>query len=192
MKKNDEVLSLEQMRILLHISKRKAAWMLQNQVIPCIVNEQMTTHKYMVRREDVEAFLRLPAAEQQARIPVGQFTSGYQCKPVSNVYAYSIPDTERDRFTQYLDDLFSDKPNALTINMACSMTGYSATTLNRWIDAGLLFAAWVFDGPRIPKSTLVSFLASDYAFRIHQKSEVHTAILEKWMEESDCNRETAR
>ena len=82
MKKNDEVLSLEQMRILLHISKRKAAWMLQNQVIPCIVNDQMTTHKYMVRREDVDAFLRLPAAEQQARIPVGQFTSGYQCKPV--------------------------------------------------------------------------------------------------------------
>ena len=119
MKKNDEVLSLEQMRILLHISKRKAAWMLQNQVIPCIVNDQMTTRKYMVRREDVEAFLRLPAAEQQARIPVGQFTSGYQCKPVSNVYAYSIPDTERDRFTLYLDDLFSDKPNALTINMAC-------------------------------------------------------------------------
>ena len=68
--------------------------------------------------------------------------------------------------------------------MACSMTGYSATTLNRWIDAGLLFAAWVIDGPRIPKSTLVSFLASDYAFRIHQKSEVHTAILEKWMEET--------
>lgn len=48
MKKNDEVLSLEQMRILLHISKRKASWMLQNQVIPCIVNDQMTTHKYIL------------------------------------------------------------------------------------------------------------------------------------------------
>ncbi|MBO4788807.1 MAG: hypothetical protein J5531_07875, partial [Lachnospiraceae bacterium] len=75
MKKNDEVLSLEQMRILLHISKRKAAWMLQNQIIPCIVNEKMTTHKYMVRRKDVDAFLRLPAAEQNARIPVGAFNA---------------------------------------------------------------------------------------------------------------------
>ena len=34
MKKNGK-LSLEQLRQKLHISKRKAAWMLQNAVIPC-------------------------------------------------------------------------------------------------------------------------------------------------------------
>ena len=64
--------------------------------------------------------------------------------------------------------------------MACSMTGYSRATLNRWIDAGLLFAATLFDGFRIPKSSLVSFLSSEYAFCLRQKSEVHSVIVEKW------------
>ena len=35
---------------------------------------------------------------------------------------------------------------------------------------------------RIPKSALVSFLASDYAFRIHKKSEIHTDIIERWVD----------
>jgi hypothetical protein len=184
MKRNDEILSLEQVRVMLHISKRKASWMLRNQIIPCEVKAKKT-RTFAVRREDVEAFLRLPLSEQKARIPTGRFTSGCQYKPVSRVYVYTIPDAERDRFTQYLIDLFSDKPEALTINAACSMTGYCATTLNRWIDAGVLFAARLFDGPRIPKSSLVSFLASDSAFRIHQKSEVHTELIERWMDREE-------
>ena len=182
MKKNDEVLSLEQMRILLHISKRKAAWMLQNQIIPCIVNDQMTTHNYMVRREDVEAFLRLPLSEQESLVPVGQFTSSYQCKPVSRAYAYTIPDVDRNRFTEYLNDLFAEKPDALTMNMACSLTGYCAKTMTRWIDTGILFAAVLLNGYRIPKSALVSFLASDSVFRIRQKSEIHTELFERWLD----------
>ena len=180
MKKNDEVLSLEQMRILLHISKRKAAWMLQNQIIPCIVNEKMTTHKYMVRRKDVDAFLRLPAAEQNARIPVGAFNARGANHSMSLAYAYQITDTERDQFTEYLNNLFTDNPNALTVSMVSSMTGYCEQTVIRWIDIGLLFAAMLFDGYRIPKSSLVSFLASDYAFRIHQKSKIHAAMVESW------------
>lgn len=182
MKKNDEVLSLEQMRILLHISKRKAAWMLQNQIIPCTVNEQMTTHKYMVRREDVDAFLRLPAAEQRARIPVGQFNARDAYHTMSKAYVYHIPDNARNQFSEYVKDLFADRPDALTVSLVCSMTGYCAKTVIRWIDIGILFAVKVFDGHRIPKSSLVSFLSSDYAFRIHQKSEIHAAMVEKWMD----------
>ena len=49
------------------------------------------------------------------------------------------------------------------------------------IDAGQLFAATLFDGFRIPKSSLVSFLASEYAFRLRQKSEVHSVIVENWL-----------
>lgn len=100
---------------------------------------------------------------------------------MSNVYAYFVPDIERDRFTRYLDDLFADKPNALTVSMVSSMTGYCETTAVRRIDAGQLFAAALFDGFCIPKSSLVSFLASDYAFRIRQKSEVHSVIVENWL-----------
>ena len=128
------------------------------------------------------AFFMSVTPSEITGIPTGQFTSGCQYKPVSRAYAYSVSDADRDRFTQYLNDLFSDKPEALTINAACSMTGYCATTMNRWIDSGVLFAARLFDGPRIPKSALVSFLASDYAFRVRQKSEIHTELIERWLD----------
>ena len=42
---------------------------------PCVVKDRMTTHKYMVRRKDADTFLRLPAAERNARIPVGAFNA---------------------------------------------------------------------------------------------------------------------
>ena len=48
MKKNGE-LSLEQLRQKLHISKRKAAWMLNNGVIPCRIVNTPTHLRYYVK-----------------------------------------------------------------------------------------------------------------------------------------------
>ena len=52
-----EIISLEQLYKMLHISKRKAAWMLQNGIIPCEIRNT-PTHKYSVRKEDVLAYMR--------------------------------------------------------------------------------------------------------------------------------------
>ena len=49
---NDVFLSADQTRQLLHISKRKCAWMLQNGIIPCTVNGKKT-HCYRVRLENL-------------------------------------------------------------------------------------------------------------------------------------------
>ena len=180
MKKNDEVLSLEQMRILLHISKRKAAWMLQNQVIPCIVNDQMTTYKYMVRREDVDAFLRLPAAEQQARIPVGQFNARGAYRFAHPELHLKLTEPDRAEFVRYLEDFYASYPNALTLNAVREMTGYCRTTVNNWIAFGYVTSAQLIDGPRIPKQSLIQFLAGDRAFDIRIKSEIHIDLLHIW------------
>ena len=185
MKKNDEVLSLEQMRILLHISKRKAAWMLQNQVIPCIVNDQMTTHKYMVRREDVDAFLRLPAAEQQARIPVGQFNARGAYRFAHPELHLKLTEPDRAEFVRYLEDFYASYPNALTLNAVREMTGYCRTTVNNWIAFGYVASAQLIDGPRIPKQSLIQFLASDRAFDIRIKSEIHIDLLHIWEKASN-------
>lgn len=185
MKKNDEVLSLEQMRILLHISKRKAAWMLQNQVIPCIVNDQMTTHKYMVRREDVDAFLRLPVAEQNARIPVGQFNARGAYRFAHPELHLKLTEPDRAEFVRYLEDFYASYPNALTLNAVREMTGYCRTTVNNWIAFGYVASAQLIDGPRIPKQSLIQFLASDRAFDIRIKSEIHIDLLHIWEKASN-------
>lgn len=52
----NEYLSLEGVRKILHISKRKCAWMLQNGVIPCEISGKKT-RCYKVLRKDVEQYI---------------------------------------------------------------------------------------------------------------------------------------
>ena len=45
------IISSEQLRKILHVSKRKCAWMLQNGLIPCI-DSHKKTRRYMIELED--------------------------------------------------------------------------------------------------------------------------------------------
>ena len=74
MKKNGE-LSLEQLRQRLHISKRKAAWMLQNGVIPCRIVNTPTHLRYYVKEKDLQMYLAKSQSERSREIPVGVFSS---------------------------------------------------------------------------------------------------------------------
>ena len=51
-----EILSSEQIRQILGISKRKASWLLNNGHISCQISEK-ETRKYKIQREDLIAYL---------------------------------------------------------------------------------------------------------------------------------------
>ena len=74
MKKNGE-LSLEQLRQKLHISKRKAAWMLQNGVIPCRIVDTPTHLRYYVKEEDLREYMSRSITEIKKEFTRGQFSS---------------------------------------------------------------------------------------------------------------------
>ena len=74
MKKNGE-LSLEQLRQRLHISKRKAAWMLNNGVIPCRIVNTPTHLRYYVSEEDLRAYMKQSVTESKKEFIRGQFSS---------------------------------------------------------------------------------------------------------------------
>ena len=69
-----EIISLEQLYKMLRISKRKAAWMLQNGIIPCEIRGT-ATHKYTIRKEDVLAYIAKSEREKRKEIPVGIFNA---------------------------------------------------------------------------------------------------------------------
>ena len=53
----EDILTKEQMRIVCHISKRKAMYLLQSGLIPCI-NTGKKTHTYLIKKTDIENYLR--------------------------------------------------------------------------------------------------------------------------------------
>lgn len=73
-----EILSLENIRCILRISKRKASWMLQNGIIKC-ENNGKKTRQYKVTLDDLFEYLdRLEQANPSVALPVGRFTSRKQ------------------------------------------------------------------------------------------------------------------
>ena len=70
-----EILSSEQVRQILGISKRKASWMLNNGHIPCQISEK-GNRKYKVQREDLSAYLNNREIHpEKHNIPNGAFSS---------------------------------------------------------------------------------------------------------------------
>ena len=185
MKKNGE-LSLEQLRQRLHISKRKAAWMLQNGIIPCRIVDTPTHLRYYVKEEDLEAYLHKPRSERSKEIPVGVFSSRKEKSlPLEmggrghNSVNITLTSEERELFTHLLEKRMEIYPDAMDINRIAKITGYSRTTILRRVQNGDIFAVIMNDEYILSKASVIEFFASDKAFRIYNKSKWHESVLVK-------------
>jgi len=183
MKKNGE-LSLEQLRQKLHISKRKAAWMLQNGVIPCRIVDTPTHLRYYVSEEDLEAYLHKDQSERSREIPVGVFSSRKEKSlPLDmggrdhNNVNIVLTSNERAVFIHLLEKRMEIYPDAMDINRVAKITGYSRTTIIRRVQNGDIFAV-MNDEYVISKEGVIEFFASDKAFRIYSKSKWHEKAIE--------------
>lgn len=171
-------ITLEQVRLILHISKRKAAWMLQNGIIPCRIRP-CKTHRYIVRIEDLDEYRSRTKTDRIREIPTGLFSShSHRCKRPG----LTVRGEERERYVQYLEQLLIEVPERLTIGAVAKITGYSGTTVCRWIQTGQLYAAQLQRWLCIPKSQLIEFLASEPAFLIRSKSEWHRDVIKSFIE----------
>lgn len=187
--KNGEIISLEQLYKLLHISKRKAAWMLQNGIIPCEIRGT-ATHKYSVRKEDVLAYMAKSDREKRKEIPVGIFNAkktnnprrtespDSDCGGYFDDTNYKLRGKERARFKEMLEDLLSAVPDTLTVDEVAELTGYYRRTILRYVQRKYIYAVNIMGKYYISKKSLISYLATDKAFRNTQKSEWHEKIIQ--------------
>ena len=70
-------------------------------------------------------------------------------------------------------NVFSNYPDAMDINRAAKIAGYSRTTILRRVQNGDIFAVMMNDEYVLSKSGVIEFFASDKAFRIYNKSKWH-------------------
>ena len=139
--KNGEIISLEQLYKMLHISKRKAAWMLQNGIIPCEIRNT-PTHKYSIRKEDVLAYMTKSEREKRKEIPVGIFNAkktknprrtesqGSDCGGYFDDTHHKLRGKERARFKEMLVDLLAAVPDTLTVDAVAELIGFSFTIID--------------------------------------------------------------
>ena len=185
MKKNGE-LSLEQLRQKLHISKRKAAWMLQNGVIPCRIVNTPTHLRYYVSEEDLREYMKQSITESRKEFIRGQFSSRNKNAPEANeasgdgisVYSY-LSKKDRNKFERMIEKRLAIYPDVMDIKRIVSIIGYTDRTIRWHINTGRIFAIIQDRKYLVSKYSLIKFLASDKGFAMQPKSEWHEKAI-KW------------
>lgn len=171
-----EVITMDQLYRICHISKRKARWLLENGVIPC-EDSGKKTRRFKIKLDDVIEFLELrDAGLLDDVMPVGIFSSDEYGYPPRQ------PRTRLDNgaLQAFLLDCWVDAPDMLTIPQTASLCGYSVTTLVRWFQkelfAGIRYRGMIL----ISKESLAEWLASDRGQSIQQQSTTHQELIEEF------------
>ena len=191
-------ISLEQLYKMLHISKRKAAWMLNNGIIPCQIRPTKT-HRYIILREDVEAYLQKKRVERRKEIPVGIFNAKptkqtvvinnhHPMDTVNVMDCYiTIADECKDEFKAHVEKRLKYFPDAITADKAGEIMGYARNTVIAYIQQKRIFAVQISGKYIIPKSALAEFLVTDFAFEIIHKSTWHMNTILQFVEKNKPN-----
>ena len=169
-------ISLEQLYKMLHVSKRKAAWMLNNGIIPCRIRPT-TTHRYIIRLEDVEIYLQKQRKARREEIPVGIFNAKPRKRevllnrqPVDTVTIaecyITLADEYKDAFRAHVEKRLKYVADAFVIDTAAEIIGYSRGMVLSHIQR--ISGKYI-----ISKAAIVDFLVSDIAFGIVNKSAWH-------------------
>ena len=144
-----EVISGEQLRQILHISKRKCAWLLNSGIIPCTDTCQRT-RRYAVKLDDVIDYI---ITSENAAV---------------NVQPLRPPEGFRE---QLIDEWF-DVPDVLTISDVAGITGYTSNAVDRWIVKGTLRSVTVQTGIITCREWLIDFYCND-GYNIVKKVDKH-------------------
>ena len=176
-------ISLEQLYKMLHVSKRKAAWMLNNGIIPCRIRPT-ATHRYIIRLEDVEIYLQKQRKARREEIPVGIFNAKPRKRevllnrqPVDTVTIaecyITLADDCKDAFRAHVEKRLRYTTDALDIDTAAEIIGYSRGMVLSHIQQKHIDAVRISGKYIISKAAIVDFLVDDFAFEIVHKSTWH-------------------
>jgi len=165
---DNEYITLDAARRMLHISKRKCAALLRNGTIPCIVSGKKT-RQYRILRDDVISLIKSPEKK------IAADHSG-------NAIPYISP-TAPEGFREWLEEYWSDIPDVLTQADVISITGYSQSAVSAWMVSRKLESVNAYGVPIMSKEWLIDFMCVE-GMKIRRKSDKHTEIMESFLRDN--------
>lgn len=173
-----DVMSLEDVRVFCHISKRTARYYLQNGLIPCR-NNGKKTHCYSVTREQLaDALGRFEACPDKFAVPK-TVTAGDKTKAgrIAALVMLNDRDVRSDATKKYYRRLLADRPDVLGTSDVSSVTGYCTTAVNEWCNKGLLPYVDIHGKRMIAKTNLFKYVLSKDYNNITRKSKKHLCAI---------------
>ena len=176
----EDILTKEQMRIVCHISKRKAMYLLQSGLIPCI-NTGKKTHTYLIKKSDVETYLKdreINPWKYQVEYP--KCVSANERRNTKKAL-YLVDIIQYQNMWTYYKNLLISYPELMTVMQVKLFTGYGENTVREWINKDKLRYLDCIAGWRIPKTWLLQFLCSEYCNKITRKTQRHLSYISEML-----------
>lgn len=175
------ILSLENIRCILHISKRKAAWMLQHGIIKCEISEKKTK-QYRVRKRDLFDYLdKLEQGDPSVLTPIGRFNTKEPKKlrvPQEVLPSIMFAKPPND-FRPWLEDEWYKVSDLLLTQDIAQLTGYDKNSVKRWIAEKRLRSVRTQNQLISTKTWLIDFYCED-AYQIVRKSDAHIKLMKRY------------
>ena len=168
-----KTINSEQLRIILGISKRKCAWMLQNGVIPCKDTEKKT-RRYTIEITDVVHYVSTVSKNPYAYFIPPIFSAKKSTAEIR------CPNEVREDFSEWLTKRWCNRKETFSPKELEKLLGYEHESVRRWINRGQLKCVKAQGEEIIAKEWLIAFLA-DYGFKIAKKSKTHHILLKQYM-----------
>ena len=168
-----KTINSEQLRIILGISKRKCAWMLQNGVIPCKDTEKKT-RRYTIEITDVIHYVNTVSENPYAYF----IPTIFSAKKSTSEIRY--PNELRENFSEWLTKRWCNRKETFSPKELEKLLGYEHDSVRRWINREHLKCVKAQGEEIIAKEWLITFL-SDYGFKIAKKSQKHQELITEFL-----------
>ena len=146
-----EFISMDNVRIELHMSKRRLAYLLQNGYIPCEIRDSVTW-RYKIRTKDVVAYIKSGISPD---IPPGVFKR----KPQAEVERIKF---NKKKLKELFKERMSEYPDALTYDDVAKITDRARSCVWKWVSEGKLKVVKLNSNVSIvPKQWLLEFMLMD-------------------------------
>ncbi len=168
----DEI-SLEDLRIVCHISKSTARYYLQLGLIHCKHNGKKT-HCYYIKKSDlITALKEYEDNPSKFTIPKEVHAGKKAPKKHFSVTQLSERELESSIAKSFYQNKLKEFPDLIYSDQAAEVTGYTRKTVIRWCSKGHLPYLYKHPKTYIPKKDFLLFLLSETYNKIAKKSETH-------------------
>ena len=153
-----EYMSGDELYKFLHISKRKMKYLLENGYIP-YTDTGKKTHRYLVRKDDAEAFIKKMNTSGFLHETAGKFSSRANPSPRKehSADAFAVTDENCASLRRYITSAWVDQPEALTSRKAEILTGIPSSKVNDLIRSKTLVGANVCGVWHCTKTSLIQY-----------------------------------
>lgn len=150
LKQYPEYVSKEQMRLICHISKRTARYLLKSGLVPCI-DSGKSTRNYKIKTVDIVKYL-----QDREKIP-----EKYKCVQSTSRDTYrEIAGLSTEYLSMYYEELFKNHPDIVTVTEIAQMTGFDRGCITGWLKDKKIMSFKIKGAYRVPKASVLQFLVS--------------------------------